>query len=114
MLGLQYSHAPGGRKPIWLIDFDNNPDPESPEGQGVCEKLDGVQEETDTIHNLGIESGKRGCGESGLRHGEILVFWQEQQMRSRSAKRPYCPIRMPIVTIISSIFRPPLFVSAEV
>jgi hypothetical protein len=58
MLGLQYSYAPGGRKPIWLIDFDNNPDPMSPEGQGVCEKLDGVQEETDTIHNLGIESAK--------------------------------------------------------
>lgn len=59
MIGLQYSYAPGGRKPIWLIDFDNNPDPMSPEGQGVCEKLDGVQEETDTIHNLGIEAGKR-------------------------------------------------------
>lgn len=59
MLGLQYSYAPGGRKPIWLVDFDNNPDPMSPEGQGVCEKLDGVQEETDTIHNLGIESCKR-------------------------------------------------------
>lgn len=59
LLGLRYSYAPRGVKPVWIFNFDSNPDTTSPEGQGVCEKLDGVQEETDTIHNLGIESGKR-------------------------------------------------------
>jgi len=59
LLGLQFSIAPRGIKPIWLFNFDRNPDPTSPEGQGVCEKLEGVQEETDLIHNLGIESAKR-------------------------------------------------------
>lgn len=59
LLGLQFSTAPRGVKPIWLFNFDGNPDPTSPEGQGVCEKLEGVQEETDLIHNLGIESAKR-------------------------------------------------------
>lgn len=59
LLGLRYSYAPKGRRPVWLFNFDSNPDPTSPEGQGVCEKLEGVQEETDCIHNLGIESAKR-------------------------------------------------------
>jgi len=59
LLGLRYSYSPKGVRPIWLFNFDRNPDPTSPGGQGVCEKLDGVQEETDLIHNLGIESAKR-------------------------------------------------------
>ena len=59
LLGVRYSYSPKGIKPVWLYNFDINPDPTSPEGQGVCEKLDGVQEETDLIHNLGIESAKR-------------------------------------------------------
>lgn len=59
LLGLRYSYSPKGIRPIWLFNFDRNPDPTSPEGQGVCEKLEGVQEETDLIHNLGIESAKR-------------------------------------------------------
>jgi len=59
LLGLRYSYAPKGIRPVWIFNFDRNPDPTSPEGQGVCEKLEGVQEETDLIHNLGIESAKR-------------------------------------------------------
>jgi len=59
LLGLRYSYAPRGMRPIWLFNFDRNPDPTSPEGQGICEKLENVQEETDLIHNLGIESAKR-------------------------------------------------------
>ena len=59
LLGLRYSYAPKGFKPIWIFNFDMNPDVTSPEGQGVCEKLMNVQDETDLIHNLGIESAKR-------------------------------------------------------
>ena len=59
LLGLRYSYIPKGVRPIFIYNFDRNPDPTSPEGQGVCEKLAGVQEETDLIHNLGIESAKR-------------------------------------------------------
>lgn len=59
LLGLRHSTNPRGERFVWLFNFDMNPDPESPEGQGVCEKLEGTQDETDLIHNLGIESAKR-------------------------------------------------------
>jgi hypothetical protein len=59
LLGLRYSFIPDGVRPITLYNFDRNPDVTSPEGQGVCEKLDNVQDETDLIHNLGVESAKR-------------------------------------------------------
>lgn len=59
LVGVLYSYAPGGIRPVWIVPFDQNPDPTKPEGQGVCEKLDGAQDETDMIHNLGIEATKR-------------------------------------------------------
>ena len=59
LLGLRYSYIPRGVRPISILNFDRNPDATNPEGQGVCEKLAGVQDETDLIHNLGIESAKR-------------------------------------------------------
>lgn len=59
LVGLLYNYAPGAVRPIWLVPFDQNPDPTMPEGQGVCEKLDGAQDETDAIHNLSIEAIKR-------------------------------------------------------
>lgn len=60
VLGLNLSYSPRGVRPIWITQFDENPDPTNPEGQGVCEKLQGTQDETDLIHNLGIEAFKRG------------------------------------------------------
>jgi hypothetical protein len=59
LLGLNLSYSPRGARPIWITQFDENPDPTNPEGQGVCEKLAGAQDETDLIHNLGIEAFKR-------------------------------------------------------
>lgn len=59
LIGLNLSYSPGGIRPIWITQFDENPDPTRPEGQGVCEKLQGAQDETDLIHNLGIEAFKR-------------------------------------------------------
>jgi hypothetical protein len=53
------SPIPGGIKPIFLARLDDEPDPTKARGQGVCEKLEGAQEETDVIHNLGIEAAKR-------------------------------------------------------
>lgn len=59
LIGLLLSYAPRGRRPIWIVQFDENPDPTLAEGQGVCEKLDGSQDEVDLVHNLGIEGAKR-------------------------------------------------------
>lgn len=47
-----------GVRPIFIDQFDVNPDPRDLQGQGVCEKLEGAQDETDAVHNIGIEAGK--------------------------------------------------------
>jgi len=49
---------PRGQRPIFVDQYDGNPDPKCLAGQGVCEKLEGAQDETDAIHNIGIEAGK--------------------------------------------------------
>lgn len=54
-----------GRRPIVAHQLDLNADPDEFQGQGVPAKLDGVQEEVDDVHNIGIEGGKRAAA-SGL------------------------------------------------
>lgn len=59
LLRVAYNQTPEGVRPIWITQFDENPDPREAEGQGVCEKLEGAQDETDAVHNIGIEAAKR-------------------------------------------------------
>lgn len=59
LLRVAYNRTPRGARPIFIVQFDEPPDPLCAEGQGVCAKLEGAQDETDLIHNLGIEAGKR-------------------------------------------------------
>lgn len=56
-----WSPIPSGRRPILMGNFDLPADLTSADGQGVCEKCEGTQDETDMIHNIGIEAGKRGA-----------------------------------------------------
>ena len=51
---------PDGRRPVLMSQFDLPADITEARGQGVSEKLEGAQDEVDAIHNIGIESGKRG------------------------------------------------------
>lgn len=46
-------------RPMVLMPFDLPARPRKTRGQGVPEKLDGPQTETNSIHNIGIEAGKR-------------------------------------------------------
>lgn len=59
LLRVTNNRTPHGVRPVWLCNLDDNADPRMPWGQGVCSKLEGVQDETDQIHNLGIEAAKR-------------------------------------------------------
>ena len=52
---------PMGKRPILLGQFDVPANATDAIGQGVCEKLEGPQDEVDAIHNIGIEAGKRGA-----------------------------------------------------
>jgi len=57
---LRVAWSPTGEiRPIFVAQFDYNPDATRLEGQGVCEKLAGAQDETDAVHNIAIEAGKR-------------------------------------------------------
>ncbi len=58
-LRIAWNPYPKGARPIYISQFDVPPLSNMAFGQGVSEKLEGVQEEIDTIHNIGIESGKR-------------------------------------------------------
>jgi hypothetical protein len=49
-----------GTRPILIARFDLPNDISLAGGQGVSEKLEGSQDEVDMIHNLAIESSKRG------------------------------------------------------
>ena len=59
VLRVVYNDTYLGKRPILAAVFDVDPDPRKATGQGVCQKMDGAQEETDEVHNLGIEAGKR-------------------------------------------------------
>jgi len=59
ILRCAYNPTPLGIRPLFIAKFDNDPDSTKARGQGVCEKLEGAQDETDMIHNLGIEAAKR-------------------------------------------------------
>lgn len=58
ILRVTWNTNPRGVRPIFMDQFDVNPDPRCGQGQGVCEKLEGAQDETDAVHNIGIEAGK--------------------------------------------------------
>ncbi|TFG83827.1 MAG: hypothetical protein E4H20_04670 [Spirochaetales bacterium] len=58
ILRVTWNTNPRGVRPIFVDQFDVNPDPRLLQGQGVCEKLEGAQDETDAVHNIGIEAGK--------------------------------------------------------
>lgn len=58
ILRITWNTNPRGVRPIFMDQFDVNPDPRCGQGQGVCEKLEGAQDETDTVHNIAIEAGK--------------------------------------------------------
>jgi len=60
-LGIWWNSIPDGRRPVIMSQFDIPADPTCAIGQGVCEKLEGPQDEVDAIHNIGIEAGKRGA-----------------------------------------------------
>jgi hypothetical protein len=49
---------PRGERPIFVAQFDSNPDPKCLDGLGVAQKLEGAQDETDEVHNIGVEAGK--------------------------------------------------------
>jgi hypothetical protein len=66
-LRIAWNPYPRGARPIFTSHFDLPPTSNMAFGQGVCEKLEGVQDEIDTIHNIGIESGKRAAA-------NLLVF----------------------------------------
>lgn len=59
-LRVNYNPFPNGRRPIIVNQFDFGDDLTALEGQGVCAKLEGPQDEADAIHNIAIEAGKRG------------------------------------------------------
>lgn len=56
-----WTPIPSGRRPIVMGNFDLPADLTSADGQGLCEKTEGVQDETDAVHNIAIEAGKRGA-----------------------------------------------------
>jgi hypothetical protein len=58
ILRTTWNTNPRGVRPLFMDQFDVNPDPRCGKGQGVCEKLEGAQDETDAVHNIGIEAGK--------------------------------------------------------
>lgn len=62
ILRIAHNPTPRGRRPIEIGVFDENPDPTRCDGIGVCQKLDGAQDEANEIHNLGIEAGKIAIG----------------------------------------------------
>jgi len=50
----------GARRPIVMVQYARSPRQTDGQGQGVCEVLQSPQEEANSIHNIGIEGGKRG------------------------------------------------------
>lgn len=48
-----------GYRPMILLPFDLPPDVDDAQGQGIAAKLESPQIETNAIHNIGIEAGKR-------------------------------------------------------
>jgi len=89
-LRINWNPIPNGRRPILVGRFDFGDDLTDLNGQGVCAKLEGPQDEADAIHNIAIEAGKRGTahiivlkagtraedefgGETDILPGEVIV-----------------------------------------
>jgi hypothetical protein len=60
-LRTNWNPYPEGTRPILVGQFDLPPDIDDLRGQGLSDKLEGPQDEVDAVHNITIESGKRGA-----------------------------------------------------
>jgi hypothetical protein len=60
-LRTRWNPYPDGRRPILMSQFDIPANSTDAAGQGVSEKLEGPQDEIDSVHNIGLEAGKRGA-----------------------------------------------------
>lgn len=72
VMRVTWNPMPRGVRPLFVAQFDSNPDPKCLDGLGVSQKLEGAQDETDEIHNIGIEAGKRAAAHLvGIKFGSM-------------------------------------------